>query len=192
MSNVLTRSVLKLNKLWQAIDTTIVETAFMDLCRGAVMGIDNTTMEAIGWDAWIKLPIRDGDEAIQTVRGPVRVPTVILCVSYEGRKQKRPRLSNKGIRDRDHGICQITGEPAPDGNIDHDIPVSRGGKNTWQNMRWIKRDLNARKGNKTLAEMGWRPIRPAEEPKPLWPEQAIEPRHPDWVRWLKPRKVLQR
>jgi len=187
MSSVLTHSVLKLNRLWQAIDTTNVETAFMDLCRGAIMGLDTSTMNAVGWEEWIKLPIRDGDEVIHTARSQVRVPTVVLCVKYEGRTKKRPKLDNRAIRSRDRCICQVTGEFAPDGNVDHDIPRSRGGKDTWQNLRWMRKDLNAKKANKTLAEMGWRPIGPAVEPKAAWPEQWIPPQHPDWIRFLKPK-----
>lgn len=185
--NVLTHPVLKLNKLWQAIDTTNVETAFMDLCRGAVMGLDTSTMDAVGWEDWIRLPVRENDEAIQTIRGPVRVPTVVLCARYDGRKQKRPKLSNQAIAERDGYVCQITGDYAPDGNVDHGVPRCRGGKDTWSNLRWMRRDLNSKKADKTLEEMGWRPIKPAVEPKPLWPEQAIVPKHPDWVRFLKPK-----
>ena len=185
--NVLTHPVLKLNKLWQVIDTTCVEIAFNDLCRGAIMALDTSSMDAVGWEDWIKLPIREHDEAIQTVRCRVRVPTVVLCVRYAGRKAKRPKLSNQAIAERDGYICQVSGVYAPDGNVDHDIPRSRGGKDTWNNLRWMRRDLNAKKADKSLAEMGWQPIRRAIEPKPQWPEQAIPPLHPDWVRWLKPK-----
>lgn len=156
----------------------------MDMCRGAVMGLETTTMDAVGWDEWVALPIREGDQVIRTVHGPVRVPTVVLCVKYAKRREKRPKLSHQGIKERDGCICQITGEFAPDGNVDHDIPRSRKGQDTWQNLRWMRRDLNAKKGAKTLKEMGWRPIRPAEEPKPLQPEQWIRPQHPDWERFL--------
>jgi 5-methylcytosine-specific restriction endonuclease McrA len=154
------------------------------MCRGAVMGLETTTMDAVGWDEWINLPIREGDKIIKTVHRPVRVPTVILCVSYAGRKEKRPRLTREAIRRRDASICQITGVFAPDGNVDHGVPRSRGGKDTWENLRWMRKDLNAKKGSRTLDEMGWRPIRHAEQPKPLRPEQWIEPQHPDWTRFL--------
>ena len=182
--SVLTHPVLKLNRLWQAIDTTCVETAFNDMCRGAVMGLETTTMDAVGWDDWVRLPVRDGDEAIRTIHGPVRVPTVVLCASYAGHREKRPKISRQAIKERDGCVCQVTGQYAPDGNIDHDIPRSRGGKDTWENLRWMRRDLNAKKKNHTLAEMGWKPIRRAEQPKPLKPEQWIRPAHPDWVRFL--------
>jgi len=184
--NVLTRQVLKLNKLWQAIDTTNVETAFMDICRGAVMGLDTGSMKPMGWDEWIQLPIRENDDAIHTVRGLVRVPTIVLCVKYTKRKPKRPKLTNSAIGKRDKYICQVTGEYAPPGrgNVDHDIPRSRGGKDTWENLRWMRSDLNAKKGDKTLAEMGWKPLGDARAPRELLPEQFIPAIHPDWGMFL--------
>ena len=182
--NILTQQVLKLNKLWQAIDTANVETAFNDLCRGSIMGIDTTHMQPVSWTEWLALPIRDSDQTIGTTRGLVRVPTVVLCVAYTGRKPKRPRLSNQAIKERDGCICQVTGQFAVDGNVDHDLPVSRGGKKTWENLRWMRKDLNARKADKTLAEMGWKPIRAAKAPRALLPEQFIQPLHPDWVHFL--------
>jgi 5-methylcytosine-specific restriction endonuclease McrA len=183
--NVLRQQVLKLNRLWQALDVTTVETALADLCRGACMALDTETMRAVGWDEWITLPIREDDDALVSVRGPVRVPRIILCVRYEGRPKVRPALDNAGIRRRDRSICQVTGEYAPDGNVDHLMPVSRGGaKRSWRNQVWMKRQLNAQKGNRTLEEMGWRLIRPPQEPKSAPGYLLIEPNFPEWKPFL--------
>jgi 5-methylcytosine-specific restriction endonuclease McrA len=189
--NALKNPVLKLNAKWQVLkDTTTVQVAMENLCRGAEMGIDTDSMRAVGWDEWIKLPIRETDASISTVRGPIRAPTVVLCARYEGRELVCPpeKPSNQDIRKRDQCICQITGEFAPDGNVDHDIPVSRGGKDTWENLRWMKRELNSQKGNKTLAEMGLKPIRPAQKPRKVAPELVIQPLHPDWNHFLRKRR----
>jgi hypothetical protein len=45
-----------------------------------------------------------------------------------------PRFGARGIWERDDGICQYTGRKlAPkEGNIDHFVPRSRGGKTSWQ------------------------------------------------------------
>lgn len=183
--NLLERKVLKLNKKWQAADTTTVQVALENMCRGAEMALDTSTMQAVGWTDWIKLPIRDEDLAIRTVHGPVRIPTVVVTTRYGGYKTKRPKLGNDAIRKRDGCVCQVTGEFAPDGNVDHGIPRSRGGKDTWENLRWMRSDLNSLKADRTLEEMGWKPIRPARAPKELKPHEFITPEHPDWVQWLK-------
>ncbi len=183
--NALTQPVLKLNRLWQAIGECFSETAFLDLCRGAVMAIDTTDMRAVGWEDWIRLPIRESDLSIGTMRGPVRIPRVVLSVQYAGRPVVKPRCDHGGIRQRDRAVCQVTGEYAPDGNVDHLVPVSRGGaRRSWRNMAWMKRDLNARKGNRTLVEMGWKLIRSPQEPRALIASLLIKPKHPEWEHFL--------
>ena len=61
-----------------------------------------------------------------------------------------------GIWERDGGVCQYTGrqlEPH-EGNIDHVIPRSRGGKSTWDNCVLAHRDVNSRKGSRLPHEAG--------------------------------------
>jgi 5-methylcytosine-specific restriction endonuclease McrA len=189
--NTLNDQVLKLNSKWQVLkDTATVQTALENMCRGAEMGIDTEQMRAIGWDEWITLPVRENDPYVATVRGKVRVPRVVMCVHYAGRELVRPpeRPKPGDIRKRDGAICQITGELAPDGNVDHDIPVSRGGQDSWENMRWTKRDLNSKKADRTLAEMGMKPIRPARKPEPTVPELVLQAVHPEWNIFLKKRR----
>ena len=36
----------------------------------------------VTWDEWITLPIGPQEKAVQTVRGPVRAPTVIVAVRH--------------------------------------------------------------------------------------------------------------
>lgn len=189
--SILREQVLKLNKRWQVLkDTATVQTAMENMCRGAEMGIDTEQMRAIGWDEWVTLPVRENDPFVMTVRGKVRVPRVVMCAHYEGRELVRPpeRPTSTDIRKRDGAICQFTGVYAPDGNVDHGDPVSRGGKDTWENMRWSSRALNSKKGNKTIAEAGLTTIRPARKPEPQVPELVLQPVHPEWNIFLKKRR----
>jgi 5-methylcytosine-specific restriction endonuclease McrA len=103
--------------------------------------------------------------------------------------KRRPKLDNRGIRERDKAICQVTGQYAPDGNVDHMKPKSRGGaKKSWENMVWMKRELNSVKGNRTIEEMGWKLIRRPEKPKEKDICLLIPPRHPDWLMFLPAQK----
>src|SRR2546426_7141529 len=43
----------------------------------------------VTWDEWIRLPVRPQDNAVQTVRGQIRVPTVIVAVNYAKAPKKR-------------------------------------------------------------------------------------------------------
>lgn len=63
----------------------------------------------VTWDEWITLPVRENDNSVQTVKGAVRVPTVIAAVNYAKVQKKRPKLCAKAIRERDANRCQYTG-----------------------------------------------------------------------------------
>jgi 5-methylcytosine-specific restriction endonuclease McrA len=186
--NLLNDSVLVLNRNWQAIDTTDVATALCDMFRGVATGMDTgegvNALRPVNLAEWLALPIRPQDKFLGTMRGHVRVPTVVVKSSYAKVPMKRPKLNNRGIKDRDHGRCQVTGEYCPDnGSVDHLDPKSRGGaRKSWRNLAWMRKDLNSRKGSRTLAEMGWKLIRQPQEP-PEVPVTATIHRRPDKPDW---------
>jgi 5-methylcytosine-specific restriction endonuclease McrA len=123
----------------------------------------------VTWDEWITLPIRPQDHAVQTVRGPIRVPAVIVAVNYARVPKKRPKLCARSIRERDGNRCQYSGRMLrPDeGSLDHVLPRSRGGKNTWENLVWAGKDVNARKGNRLPNEAGLKLLSVPRAPKEL-------------------------
>ena len=123
----------------------------------------------VTWDEWITLPIRDGDNAVHTVRGAIRVPTVIVAVNYARVPKKRPKLSAKNIRERDGNRCQYTGVLLhPDeGSLDHVLPRSRGGKDEWRNLVWSDKTVNAKKGNRLPHEAGLKLLTVPRTPKEL-------------------------
>lgn len=185
MSALLNDKVLVLNKEWQAVGETTVAEALADMCSGKATGFDMEITAPVRWADWLKLPIREGDRSLMTIHGPVRVPTVVGKFSYAKMPKRRPKLDNHGIKERDKAICQVTGEYAPDGNVDHLDPKSRGGaRKSWTNQVWMRKDLNTKKGSRTLQEMGWKLIRPPEKPKEKPVCVLIPPRHPDWKRFL--------
>lgn len=64
------------------------------------------------------------------------------------RKRMTPKLRRK-IMERDHYTCQICGKRMPDGvglQIDHIVPVSKGGKSVPSNLRVLCSKCNGRKG----------------------------------------------
>ena len=181
---LLTQKVLVLNRNWGAIDETNVQTALCDCCRGAAVAIDTEHMVAVRWEDWLKLPVREGDRAIRSIHGAVRVPTVICKAQYAKMPKKRPKWSKKGVKQRDKGICQITGQLALDGNIDHVKARSKGGKDEWTNTIWTAKHVNTKKADKSLEELGWKLVRLPQAPPELPVNRLIAPRHPDWVLFL--------
>ena len=68
---------------------------------------------------------------------------------------------------RDNNQCQYCGKHfCPDSlTMDHVVPKSRGGKNTWINLVTACKKCNQKKGNKTPTECGMYPKRKPKAPK---------------------------
>ena len=166
--------VLVLNRAWQAINVRTVGLAVQGIMAGAATALDvdpdNGAMRPVRWAEWLTLPVRPGDRALGTVRGPVRAPTVIVCARYDKVPLRRPAFSARAVRQRDGNRCQYTGRVLSpgEGSLDHVLPLSRGGANTFENVVWADRRVNHRKANRTPEEAGLRlratPVAPRAVP----------------------------
>lgn len=192
MSDLLNKTtVLVLNRNWQAIHVKTPAEAFCMLSTGAATALDVQGDEAIipvKWEEWLKLPVRDCDNAVQTPRGPVRMPTVIIAVNYARVPLRRLGFGRRGIWERDGGVCQYTGRKlSPDeGNIDHVIPRARGGKSTWDNCVLAHKEVNSRKGSRLPHEAGLALRRQPVAPRAVPITMQIRNTHGvrDWERFL--------
>jgi 5-methylcytosine-specific restriction endonuclease McrA len=173
MTDILNKSiVLVLNRNWQAINIRTPADAFCQMATNVATALEidgENHIRPVTWDEWITLPIRDSDHAVHTVRGAIRVPTVIVAVNFAKVPKKRPKLCAKTIRERDRNRCQYTGKLLrPDeGSLDHVLPRSRGGKDEWGNLVWADKAVNARKGNRLPHEAGLKLLRVPCAPKEL-------------------------
>jgi 5-methylcytosine-specific restriction endonuclease McrA len=188
MTDILNKTVvLVLNRHWQAIDMRTPVEAFSMLASGAATALDmkpNEYMEPVKWQDWLLLPVRDGDFSIGTVRGQVRVPTVVVLARFDKVPKRRPKFCSRAIWERDGGVCQYTGRKLKpsEGNIDHIVPRSRGGKTNWENCVLADKRINSRKGNRTPEEVGLRLVRPPFIPREVPSTALIKNLHevPDW------------
>ena len=173
MNDILNKTiVLVLNRNWQAINIRTPAEAFCQMATNVATALDidgENNIRPVTWDEWITLPIRDGDNAVHTVRGAIRVPTVIVALNFAKVPKKRPKLCAKTIRERDGNRCQYTGKLLhPDeGSLDHVLPRSRGGKDEWGNLVWSDKTVNAKKGNRLPREAGLKLLSVPRAPKEL-------------------------
>lgn len=194
MNSILHKStVLVLNRNWQAIHVKTPAEAFCMMATGAANGLDvqaDDSISPIKWDDWLKLTIREGDHGVNTPRGAVRVPTVIVASNYSKIPLCRPRFGARGIWERDGGICQYTGRKLArgEGNIDHVIPRSRGGTSSWENCVLSHRSVNEKKADRLPNEAGLRLLRNPSTPRARPATVLIRNLHgiPDWERFLGP------
>ena len=159
-------------------------TAALDESHSKARELRRVDIRPVTWEEWITLPIREQDEAVHTVRGPIRVPTVIVAVNYAKVPKKRPKLCARTIRERDGNRCQYTGKllKPDEGSLDHVLPRSRGGKDTWENLVWSSKDVNARKGDRLPHEAGLRLLGVPRAPKERPVSTLIRNAHdvPEW------------
>jgi len=177
--------VLVLNRNWQAINIRTPQDAFCQMATNAATALDieiesdpfraagpefrASGIRPVTWDEWITLPVREGDNCVHTARGGIRVPTVIVAVNFAKVPKKRPKLSAKNIRERDGNRCQYTGRVLhpSEGSLDHVVPRSRGGRDTWENLVWSAKEVNQRKADRLPHEAGLTLLSVPRAPKEL-------------------------
>lgn len=104
------------------------------------------------------------DKSIKTISTIYPFPSVIKLNSYKRVPYRNIELSRKNILQRDNYFCQYCGSKNLALTIDHILPKSRGGEDTWENLVTACFKCNNLKGNRTPQEAGFKlaskPIKP--------------------------------
>lgn len=169
--------VLVLNRSWIAIHVSSAKRAlsllYQDLAR-AVHPVDYTLYDFANWcelsetkDGYHDAVLSQG-RFIHTPTMRIRVPEVIILNAFNGFVRREVRFSRRNIFERDKNKCQYCGRPfpKPDLTIDHVVPRSRGGRDTWENLVLACVPCNVRKGNRTPDEAKMPLVR--KPVKPSW------------------------
>src|SRR2546429_8160133 len=94
--------VLVLNRNWQAIHVRTPQEAFCMMATNVATALEidgDDHIRPVTWDEWITLPVRPQDNAVQTVRGPIRVPTVIVAGEISKMVNKRLKICGEQTHD---------------------------------------------------------------------------------------------
>ena len=184
------RVVLVLNRNWQAITTITQEQALSRLVAGnaKALWIDADHFQALTWQEWSNLPVTSHERVIGTVKGKVRAPSIILLLRYDKVPLITLSFSLKNVWERDGGRCQYTGRPLTpgEGDIDHIIPRSRGGPNTWENCVLSDKSINRKKAARTPAEAGLQLLKQPTKPRTVPSTLRLRNIHgiPEWDHFL--------
>lgn len=189
MTDVLSRPVLVLNRVFQPVQLTTAKRAFVLLYGGAANAIDETG-EEYDFDLWRSVPIREEDDTVPIIGGTLRVPRVLHLRSYDRMPKVTVRLTRRNLMFRDTHQCQYCGKQPPlrDLNIDHVMPRSRGGDDSWENLVTACRVCNLRKGWRTPDEANMRLQRRPFRPKWSMTAQILlgaAIKYRDWDPFLK-------
>lgn len=104
------------------------------------------------------------DRVLRSVSATFPYPSVIRLSSYIRVKFKHIELSRRNILRRDNNQCQYCGKTTPPLTLDHIIPRSRGGMDTWDNLVTACVRCNNRKGNQTPEEAGMKLAKQPRKP----------------------------
>lgn len=201
-------SVLHLNRNWQALGVKSIKNAFVSITGGDKDNVPATPLnisypilengefdfggeaqiEPVSWVEWQSLPIREYDAVINTSKAKIRVPSVIVSNNFAKLPKRKRALTARTLFEIQKGICGYSGKKLPfsAGNKEHKIPKSEGGKDTWENLMWVSKEINSKRGNKPLSELGLTPLFNHSEPK-LVPAPCMIKKieHIDWLLFIK-------
>ncbi|MGF1494079.1 MAG: HNH endonuclease [Microcoleaceae cyanobacterium] len=91
-------------------------------------------------------------------------PTVIRLRHYVSVPYKEIPLTRKNILHRDGHSCQYCGYTGDDLTLDHVVPRSRGGGESWENLVAACVRCNVKKGSRTPNEAGIKLLRTPRKP----------------------------
>jgi len=126
------------------------------------------------------------DWIVRSEKWSTPVPAVMILKEYQ-KKKTAVRFSKHNVFLRDGYICQYCGEDVvrKTATLDHVLPVSHGGKTTFENCVCACAHCNASKGNDKKIVPKVKPTKPtyfqlAEKRKKMeWNVQ-----HPSWINYL--------
>ena len=183
-------SVLVLNRSFMPVHVTSIRRAVSLVYQGIAKAIDEQ-YQLFDFPSWAALSAEARKEgAIQTVRGWIRVPRVIVLQIYDRMPKRHVRFSRLNIFARDRNTCQYCGvkfENKADLNIDHIVPRSQGGVSSWENVCCSCIPCNRVKGGRTPEQAGMRLIKKAVKPQwsPLFGNNFMaRVKYKEWLPFL--------
>ena len=164
---VLDSGVLVLNRLFQAIQITSVRKAFCLLYKGYARAVQ-PDYRTYDWRNWVDIPVQPPDEFIATPGMRIKIPRVVVLIHFDRLPPHDVRFTRKNVYMRDRSRCQYCGRhfTTRELNLDHVVPLSRGGRSTWDNVVCCCLECNARKGNMLPVEAGLTLLK--QPVKPRW------------------------
>ena len=137
----------------------------MAVIEGACMGqvlVLNASYEPLNITTWRRAMVMlmkgkaEGLEHDQSklVRQGTHLPTVIRLVQFVRVPFRQLPLTRRNVFQRDNHCCQYCGSRSEQLSIDHVMPRSRGGGDSWDNITTACLSCNVRKGSRTPEEAG--------------------------------------
>lgn len=116
------------------------------------------------WLGKAEMVAHRSNRVLRTVSSAYPYPSIVRLSLYIHVPYKKVELTRKNILRRDDHRCVYCGKTTPPLTVDHIMPRSRHGGDTWENLVCACVRCNNRKGNRTPEEAGMKlrvkPFRP--------------------------------
>ncbi|HJX32218.1 MAG TPA: HNH endonuclease [Thermodesulfobacteriota bacterium] len=180
-------NVLVLNRSFFPLHITSVRRAFCLLYLGIAQVVDEQ-FKTFDFESWSKLAIEEREEAIGLVDRMIRIPRVILLLTYDRMPIGQVRFTRLNIYTRDKSICQYCGKKfsKSDLSLDHVVPRSNGGRSTWENIVCCCAACNRKKGGRTPHEAGMNLLKRPKKPNwtPFYKISLLDLKRKEWLPFL--------
>lgn len=126
------------------------------------------------------------DWIVRSANWSTRVPATIMFKEFY-KKKPYIRFSKYNVFLRDEWACQYCGDKVDRrvATLDHVLPVSYGGKSTWENSTTACAACNSLKGNNKKIKPKTAPHKPSYwELVDKRKKQGWDLRHPSWAQFL--------
>lgn len=125
---------------------------------------------------------------IRTVRFDVAVPRIIRVLTYSRMPRPQVKFNRRNIFARDGNTCQYCGRKFNTSqlSLDHVLPRSQSGRNSWENLVCCCLKCNVRKGGRTPEQAGMRLVRRPIKPKrnPVIHVKLSDARYRSWKQFV--------
>jgi 5-methylcytosine-specific restriction endonuclease McrA len=158
--------VLLLNRYLSPVTVASARRALVLLYAGSARALDRSG-DAYDFGAWRELPVGHSDDGIKIVGGLLRLPRVLHLLRYDRFPSHAVRLTRRNLLLRDDYQCQYC-KCRPgirELNIDHVLPRSRGGSDSWDNLVVSCRSCNLKKGRRLPHEAKMSLLKRPSEPR---------------------------
>ena len=160
--------VLVLNASYEPLNITTWRRAMVMMIKGKAESLEQDTSREI--------------------RRGTHLPTVIRLRQYVHVPFRQLPLTRRNLFQRDHQTCQYCGSRDQPLSIDHVVPRSRGGSDTWENVTTACLSCNVRKGNRTPKEASMPLHRAPHRPLSSFSFEASRHihsgRHREWSKYV--------
>jgi 5-methylcytosine-specific restriction endonuclease McrA len=195
-SSPLSASVLMLNRLYMAVRIVNARRAltlvYSNLAE--VISVDDGSYLSYDFSTWVEVSQAKRrfephkHDWISTVRFQVAVPKVIRLLHYDRLPKAVVKLNRRNLFARDGNRCQYCGRhfPTNELSLDHVLPRSQGGDNTWENIVCACVRCNVKKGGRTPEQAGMKLITKPARPKrsPILTVKLSDSRYASWKQFL--------